>query len=163
MAILSEKALKSGTTGQSKSKESVAAVGRQQQQQRQQHQQELPSSPKVDRKRLTQDLGTTKGVNQTAVQRDYNKPLTEEEPYIIQVIHSPFIPGTYMYVQNKRTSEISRLQSTTDWYGNPITDPDRSNPTRNRFESPLQTIMSFEYAIAKEESTSLVLLVKINL
>lgn len=34
-----------------------------------------------------------------------------------------------------------------DQYGNIITDPDRSNPTRPRFERPLDTIRSFESAI----------------
>jgi hypothetical protein len=45
-------------------------------------------SVKDIRKSLTQgvDLAGVKGVNQMAVQRDYNKPLTEEEPYLVQVI-----------------------------------------------------------------------------
>lgn len=34
-----------------------------------------------------------------------------------------------------------------DLYGNPIADPDRSNPTRSRWERPLDTIRSFEAAI----------------
>lgn len=34
-----------------------------------------------------------------------------------------------------------------DLYGNPITDPDASNPTRPRLERPLDTIRSFEAAI----------------
>ncbi|KAJ5624212.1 hypothetical protein N7510_000521 [Penicillium lagena] len=34
-----------------------------------------------------------------------------------------------------------------DQYGNPITDPDLSNPTRPRLERPLDTIRSFEAAI----------------
>ncbi|KAJ0426221.1 hypothetical protein BJY00DRAFT_127849 [Aspergillus carlsbadensis] len=34
-----------------------------------------------------------------------------------------------------------------DQHGNPITDPDLSNPTRSRFERPLDTIRSFEAAI----------------
>ncbi|KAJ5112000.1 hypothetical protein N7532_000045 [Penicillium argentinense] len=34
-----------------------------------------------------------------------------------------------------------------DRMGNIITDPDRSNPTRNRLERPLDTIRSFEAAI----------------
>ena len=55
-----------------------------------------------------------------------------------------------MITQNKAVA-TSRLQTSTDWYGHPITEPDRSNPTRSRYESPLQTIMSFEYAISKEE------------
>ncbi|KAI9731493.1 MAG: hypothetical protein M1834_004613 [Cirrosporium novae-zelandiae] len=37
-----------------------------------------------------------------------------------------------------------------DVYGNPITDPDRCNPTRHRLERPLDTIRSFEAAIDKE-------------
>ncbi|KAI1756590.1 hypothetical protein F4782DRAFT_272974 [Xylaria castorea] len=34
-----------------------------------------------------------------------------------------------------------------DFQGNPIADPDRSNPTRSRWERPLDTIRSFEAAI----------------
>ncbi|KAI0394787.1 hypothetical protein F5Y17DRAFT_234985 [Xylariaceae sp. FL0594] len=34
-----------------------------------------------------------------------------------------------------------------DPYGNPITEPDRSNPTRSRWERPLDTIRAFEAAI----------------
>ncbi|KAK4162131.1 meiotically up-regulated gene 9 protein [Cladorrhinum sp. PSN259] len=34
-----------------------------------------------------------------------------------------------------------------DAWGNPIADPDRSNPTRSRWERPLDTIRSFEAAI----------------
>jgi hypothetical protein len=34
-----------------------------------------------------------------------------------------------------------------DHLGNPIADPDRSNPTRSRWERPLDTIRSFEAAI----------------
>ncbi|KAK4230581.1 meiotically up-regulated gene 9 protein [Podospora fimiseda] len=34
-----------------------------------------------------------------------------------------------------------------DVWGNPIADPDRSNPTRSRWERPLDTIRSFEAAI----------------
>lgn len=34
-----------------------------------------------------------------------------------------------------------------DVHGNPITDPDRSNPTRSRAERPLDTIRGFEAAI----------------
>ena len=64
-------------TGNSKSKGSP--VGQQEQ-----HQNRRQSAAAV-RKSLTQDLGSVKGVNQMAVQRDYNKPLTEEEPYIVQV------------------------------------------------------------------------------
>ncbi|GMM28601.1 hypothetical protein DAMA08_013170 [Martiniozyma asiatica (nom. inval.)] len=35
-----------------------------------------------------------------------------------------------------------------DVFGNPIVDPDISNPTRSRNERPLDTIRGFEYSIA---------------
>jgi Uncharacterised protein (DUF2406) len=116
------KSVKLGKTGSSKSKEKA----------------DRRQSTKDIRKSLTAgDLANVKGV-ETNVQQNYIRPLTEEEPYNI----------------NLEVGAASRLQTGTDWYGNPITDPDRSNPTRNRYESPLQTILSFEYAIQREESRS---------
>ncbi|KAK3394170.1 hypothetical protein B0H63DRAFT_517316 [Podospora didyma] len=46
-------------------------------------------------------------------------------------------------------SSLASLRSMPlkDCYGNPIADPDRSNPTRSRWERPLDTIRSFEAAI----------------
>lgn len=55
----------------------------------------------------------------------------------------------------ERTGQVQYEQSTLDslrsmqhkdLYGNVITDPDRSNPTRSRMERPLDTIRSFEAA-----------------
>ncbi|KAK0655673.1 hypothetical protein B0T16DRAFT_384500 [Cercophora newfieldiana] len=40
-----------------------------------------------------------------------------------------------------------------DAYGNPIADPDKSNPTRSRWERPLDTIRSFEAAIDGQYSS----------
>ncbi|QUC18417.1 uncharacterized protein UV8b_02658 [Ustilaginoidea virens] len=46
------------------------------------------------------------------------------------------------------TTQISlRSIQHKDPWGNPIADPDKSNPTRNRWERPLDTIRSFEAAI----------------
>lgn len=52
-------------------------------------------------------------------------------------------------------SQLAPLRSLQhrDAYGNPIADPDRSNPTRSRWERPLDTIRSFEAAI-EEQYTS---------
>ncbi|KAF3390489.1 hypothetical protein F1880_009261 [Penicillium rolfsii] len=47
----------------------------------------------------------------------------------------------------KPTLGSLRAMEHKDQYGNPITDPDWSNPTRPRFERPLDTIRSFEAAI----------------
>lgn len=46
-------------------------------------------------------------------------------------------------------TSLAPLRSIThrDSNGNPIADPDRSNPTRSRWERPLDTIRSFEAAI----------------
>jgi len=47
------------------------------------------------------------------------------------------------------TSSLAPLRNIQhkDVYGNPIAEPDRSNPTRSRWERPLDTIRSFEAAI----------------
>jgi len=50
----------------------------------------------------------------------------------------------------KATIGSLREGAYTDIYGNPITDPDLSNPTRRRTERPLETIRSFEAAIDGE-------------
>lgn len=50
----------------------------------------------------------------------------------------------------KPTLQSLRSFQHTDSSGNPITDPDLSNPTRSRWERPLDTIRSFEAAIDGE-------------
>ncbi|RYP14949.1 hypothetical protein DL765_006017 [Monosporascus sp. GIB2] len=47
---------------------------------------------------------------------------------------------------DNRVKPLSAIQH-RDINGNPIVDPDRSNPTRSRWERPLDTIRSFEAAI----------------
>ncbi|EWC45225.1 hypothetical protein DRE_05952 [Drechslerella stenobrocha 248] len=62
---------------------------------------------------------------------DPTRAITEEEPWAIA---------------QQAGKGISQLRH-KDQYGNDITDPDRSNPTRHRMERPLETIRSFERAI----------------
>ncbi|KAF2498552.1 hypothetical protein BU16DRAFT_558608 [Lophium mytilinum] len=50
----------------------------------------------------------------------------------------------------KPTLQSLRSFQHTDVYGNPIAEPDLSNPTRPRWERPLDTIKSFEAAIDNE-------------
>jgi hypothetical protein len=45
------------------------------------------ASTKAVRKSLTGNLSGTTAVNQMAVTRDYNKPLTEDQPYLVQVTY----------------------------------------------------------------------------
>lgn len=52
-------------------------------------------------------------------------------------------PSRFSYFQQ----EDGQMQIPRDIFGNPILQPDMSNPTRNRDERPLDTIRGFEYAI----------------
>ncbi|KAI1408917.1 hypothetical protein F5Y13DRAFT_99539 [Hypoxylon sp. FL1857] len=61
--------------------------------------------------------------------------LTESEPAMEAQSKGGINPISLRSLQHK------------DIYGNPITDPDRSNPTRSRSERPLDTIRAFEAAI----------------
>ncbi|KAJ5086243.1 hypothetical protein NUU61_007550 [Penicillium alfredii] len=64
-----------------------------------------------------------------------NMALFEEQP--VSVNNQPLAQGMFSL----------RSMQHTDRQGRPITDPDISNPTRNRLERPLDTIRSFEAAI----------------
>lgn len=55
-------------------------------------------------------------------------------------------------VLEKVTLDSLRAVQAKDTQGNPITEPDLSNPTRPRWERPLDTIRSFEKAIDGEYS-----------
>ncbi|USW54324.1 hypothetical protein Slin15195_G076430 [Septoria linicola] len=63
-----------------------------------------------------------------------NAALTENTPAVNAILE-------------ESTLSSLRTQQHKDAYGNPITDPDLSNPTRPRMERPLDTIRSFEAAI----------------
>lgn len=48
------------------------------------------------------------------------------------------------------TSVVNNTKNFKDVFGNPITRPDVSNPTRPRDERPMDTIRSFEYSITND-------------
>lgn len=54
---------------------------------------------------------------------------------------------TFVAATGKSSLAPLRNMRHKDYQGNVIDDPDRSNPTRNRWERPLDTIRSFEAAI----------------
>ncbi|KHN98495.1 uncharacterized protein MAM_03619 [Metarhizium album ARSEF 1941] len=56
-------------------------------------------------------------------------------------------PSMVAAMKSERTQVSLRSMRHKDAWGNPIADPDKSNPTRNRWERPLDTIRSFEAAI----------------
>ncbi|KAF8424682.1 hypothetical protein EV426DRAFT_88016 [Tirmania nivea] len=66
---------------------------------------------------------------------DPTRAITEEEPFAM--------------AQAKPT-ESRTVAQYKDVYGNPIIEPDLSNPTRSRWERPLDTIRSFEAQINKD-------------
>lgn len=66
---------------------------------------------------------------------DPTRAITEEEPFAM--------------AQTKPTENLRKVQY-KDVYGNPIAEPDLSNPTRSRWERPLDTIRSFEAQINKD-------------
>ncbi|KAJ5588010.1 uncharacterized protein N7459_003775 [Penicillium hispanicum] len=68
---------------------------------------------------------------------DPNMALYEAQPSVVSVNAQPGAENVF---------SLRSIQH-RDSEGRPITDPDRSNPTRNRLERPLDTIRSFEAAI----------------
>ncbi|KAF8469589.1 hypothetical protein BDZ91DRAFT_58058 [Kalaharituber pfeilii] len=66
---------------------------------------------------------------------DPTRAITEEEPFA---------------VSQAKTGEGIRTYQHKDIYGNPILEPDLSNPTRSRWERPLETIRSFEAQINRD-------------
>ncbi|RMJ24457.1 Uncharacterized protein DUF2406 [Aspergillus sp. HF37] len=64
---------------------------------------------------------------------DPNQALTEDQPM----------------VNTATTSYSLQAMQHHDHYGRPITEPDLANPTRYRFERPLDTIKGFETAVAR--------------
>ena len=48
------------------------------------------------------------------------------------------------------TSHDNRFHVATDWFGNVMDAPDKNNPTRPKYERPLDTVRSFEYAISRD-------------
>ncbi|KAI5847232.1 hypothetical protein DFP73DRAFT_373428 [Morchella snyderi] len=84
----------------------------------------LSSLPPAKQKKMTKNVDPTRAI-------------TEDEPFQV----------------NQSTNQYKSLSQLKfkDRFGNDITDPDLTNPTRHRWESPLETIRGFEAAIDKDE------------
>lgn len=100
-----------------------------------------PSSPKHERKNSAsghqrKESDSYKPHLNTTGKADPNAAMNESQP-IAAALEKP-------------TLQSLRSFQHTDTDGNPITDPDLSNPTRSRWERPLDTIRSFEAAIDSE-------------
>ncbi|KAI1376248.1 hypothetical protein F4677DRAFT_445505 [Hypoxylon crocopeplum] len=86
-------------------------------------------------------------LHETAAEKDARRPHGKADPTLALTESEPA-----MDAQSKGGINTASLRSFQhkDVYGNPIVDPDRSNPTRNRMERPLDTIRAFEAAIDGE-------------
>ncbi|KFZ04197.1 hypothetical protein V502_10333 [Pseudogymnoascus sp. VKM F-4520 (FW-2644)] len=88
------------------------------------------SGPKME----IQETPREKAARRLSTKADPRLAMSEAQPSDIANDHST------------RLASLRAIQH-RDTYGLPIADPDRSNPTRSRWERPLDTIRSFEAAI----------------
>ncbi|KAK0667204.1 hypothetical protein QBC41DRAFT_141518 [Cercophora samala] len=125
------------------------------QQQQQLHStQQRPANPtrKSRSFSLRSDKSQGSSNHQKAEKVDLHETSAEKEA---KRLHSKADPTLAMQeaepaqVAAHEASSLAPLRSIQhkDLYGNPIAEPDRSNPTRSRWERPLDTIRSFEAAI----------------
>ncbi|KAK3906682.1 hypothetical protein C8A05DRAFT_29434 [Staphylotrichum tortipilum] len=108
--------------------------------------------PPNQRRRKSRTLSFRSDKSQGSGKIDLHETSAEKEA---KRLHSKADPTLAM--QEAEPSEVAAFGKSTaaslrsiqhrDANGNPIADPDRSNPTRNRWERPLDTIRSFEAAI----------------
>ncbi|OJD14116.1 hypothetical protein AJ78_05517 [Emergomyces pasteurianus Ep9510] len=100
------------------------------------------SSNKSEKTRKSSGSHHKKSLSETHQEKEANRPRTHADPTrAIQELQPSAV------ALQKSNLESLRAMQHKDIYGNPITDPDLSNPTRHRFERPLDTIRSFEAAI----------------
>lgn len=89
--------------------------------------------PKIGKDELF-ETSKEKAAKRISTKANPNIALNEVEP-VVQALMQPTMNSNLRGMQHK------------DMFGNVITDPDRSNPTRPRLERPLDTIRSFEAAV----------------
>ncbi|KAF9879794.1 hypothetical protein CkaCkLH20_02605 [Colletotrichum karsti] len=125
---------------------------RQQQQQQQQQQQEQQRHPRSRPRTFSfqsnkshKSSGSTGKIDlhETTEEKEARRLHTKADPTVAMSEAEPSA------VQAMTKSSLAPLRSIQhkDGLGNPIAEPDRSNPTRSRWERPLDTIRSFEAAI----------------
>ncbi|OAX77531.1 hypothetical protein ACJ72_08169 [Emergomyces africanus] len=100
------------------------------------------SSNKSEKTRKSSGSHHKKSLSETHQEKEANRPHTHADPTRAMQELQP----SAVALQKSNLESLRAIQH-KDIYGNPITDPDLSNPTRYRFERPLDTIRSFEAAI----------------
>ncbi|OAA80006.1 hypothetical protein LEL_03492 [Akanthomyces lecanii RCEF 1005] len=81
---------------------------------------------------------------ETSAEKETHRLHSKADPLVAMYEAEPSMVAA-MQADNS-TASLRSFQH-KDVQGNPIADPDRSNPTRSRWERPLDTIRSFEAAI----------------
>ncbi|EFR04898.1 hypothetical protein MGYG_07900 [Nannizzia gypsea CBS 118893] len=108
--------------------------------------QQQPNSPSRQQQQQPQQYGHARkntGLSDKSAERpSSNKMRTHADPTLAMNEAQP----SAIALEESSLGQLRAIQH-KDRFGNPITEPDLSNPTRYRFERPLDTIRSFEAAI----------------
>ncbi|KAH8735487.1 hypothetical protein BGZ61DRAFT_80279 [Ilyonectria robusta] len=133
----------------------------QQQQQPQPPQQTYQPPPRASQQRQSQNPPAksrtlsfhSQKSHKSSGSRDLHETSAEKEKKRLHTKADPTLaiseaePSTIAAMKSESTFAPLRSMQHKDSFGNAIADPDKSNPTRNRWERPLDTIRSFEAAI----------------
>lgn len=82
-------------------------------------------------------------LHETSAEKEANRLHSKADPTLAMNEAEP----AQVAAGEKSSLASLRAMQHKDAFGNPIVEPDRSNPTRSRWERPLDTIRSFEAAI----------------
>ncbi|KAA8909892.1 hypothetical protein TRICI_004329 [Trichomonascus ciferrii] len=96
----------------------------------------------------------SEGGGEVAIQRSSELPTKEHHSDIHDPILTAIRDAQPFEEQNNHQRTVSTVSPESrfrDMFGNVITNPDHSNPTRQRNERPLDTIRAFEYACTGDE------------
>ncbi|CAG8163957.1 hypothetical protein PENNAL_c0056G11674 [Penicillium nalgiovense] len=116
-----------------------------------------PTSPKRSRG-FSVKSGNSDKSGSTSHKRGFSESSEEKARRNLHTKADPLIAMNEMQpmtvaLEKSNLGSLREIQF-KDQYGNVITDPDLSNPTRPRFERPLDTIRSFEAAINSSYSNN---------
>ncbi|OKL57622.1 hypothetical protein UA08_07310 [Talaromyces atroroseus] len=106
------------------------------------HRRGISFSGKSDKSRRSSNSGPKVSLTETAEEKYRRSLHTKADPTLAMSEAQPAVVA----LEKSNLGSLRSIQH-KDQYGNIITDPDLSNPTRPRFERPLDTIRSFEAAI----------------
>ncbi|KAL6823818.1 hypothetical protein V8C40DRAFT_246494 [Trichoderma camerunense] len=111
-----------------------------------QQQQQRPNSRRfsfLSDKSRKNSVGNKIDLHETHAEKDSRRLHSKADPTLAMNEAEPSVEA----VMTASSLSSLRAMQHKDSYGNVIADPDLSNPTRNRWERPLDTIRSFEAAI----------------